>query len=64
MIIQKAFLPIQKVDTLGAGDCFIGVSLYHLNKKAELRCVLKEACQIAGYKCGQKGLFNLIKKSI
>lgn len=59
MIIQSAFPPKEVVDTLGAGDCFIGTSLYFLNQNAPLKHVLQEACRIAGKKCGQKGLLSL-----
>jgi len=47
------------VDTLAAGDCFIGAALHYLNRGNPLEVVLKEACRVAGSKCGQKGLLNL-----
>lgn len=59
LIVQQAFPPEKVLDTLAAGDCFIGAALYFLNKKRPLNEVLNKACRVAGHKCGQKGLLNL-----
>ncbi|KAI1723168.1 pfkB family carbohydrate kinase domain-containing protein [Ditylenchus destructor] len=59
LIIQQAFTPEIVMDTLGAGDCFLGACLYYLNGGHNLQTVLEKASQIAGKKCGMKGLTNL-----
>ncbi|KAL7075174.1 hypothetical protein ACQ4LE_005618 [Meloidogyne hapla] len=62
LYIQPIFksLKLPVIDTLGAGDCFIGTSLFNLcqNKKT-LKEVLAESVRIAGIKCTRKGLLNL-----
>lgn len=59
-IIHASALKLDNViDTLGAGDCFIGASLHFLNEGRSLSEVLRAATGIAGVKCGQKGLLNI-----
>uniref|UniRef100_A0AC34GUT1 Carbohydrate kinase PfkB domain-containing protein n=1 Tax=Panagrolaimus sp. ES5 TaxID=591445 RepID=A0AC34GUT1_9BILA len=52
-------IQITAVDTLGAGDCFIGAAIWALNEGIELKKVLEFSVFIAGEKCSQKGLRNL-----
>jgi len=60
MIEVEAFRPEELVDTLAAGDCFIGASVALLNEGImRLEEVLTKASRVAGKKCGQKGLLNL-----
>uniref|UniRef100_A0A915DLX2 Carbohydrate kinase PfkB domain-containing protein n=1 Tax=Ditylenchus dipsaci TaxID=166011 RepID=A0A915DLX2_9BILA len=59
MVVQEAFNPSQVIDTLAAGDCFIGACLNFLNQGFSLKEVLENGCRIAGKKCGQRGLLNL-----
>lgn len=50
----------QVVDTLGAGDTFNAALIDGLINKLELSQALTKACQLAGRKCGQQGLTNLV----
>ncbi|CAD5207802.1 unnamed protein product [Bursaphelenchus xylophilus] len=59
IFFEPAFKPEKLVDTLGAGDSFIGSALYFLNNRNSLQNVLKNAVKVAGTKCGQRGLRNL-----
>lgn len=56
------------VDTLAAGDTLIGAVIHHLHQAnmaggggsvVHLRHALTKAAEIAGKKCGQRGLLNL-----
>ncbi|CAD5205421.1 unnamed protein product [Bursaphelenchus okinawaensis] len=55
----QAYKPEKVVDTLGAGDSFIGSALHFLNQRMPLQEVLENAVKVAGIKCGQSGLRNL-----
>ncbi len=58
---SKAHVPEKVVDSLGAGDTFNAAFIDSLINKVELASALKQACALAGYKCGQQGLTNLLK---
>jgi len=57
---SPAYPPSQLIDTLGAGDTFNAVMIDHLIQQYTLQEALKSACQLAGKKCGQQGLKDLI----
>uniref|UniRef100_A0AC35FGG0 Carbohydrate kinase PfkB domain-containing protein n=1 Tax=Panagrolaimus sp. PS1159 TaxID=55785 RepID=A0AC35FGG0_9BILA len=52
-------IQITAIDTLGAGDCFIGAAIWALNEGIEIKKVLEFSVFVAGKKCSQKGLSNL-----
>lgn len=54
-----AFLPEFVVDTLGAGDTFNAGLIGHLAEGEALDAALRAACELAGRKCGIRGL-NII----
>jgi len=47
------------VDTLGAGDSFVGSTISQLNKSVALKDAITFGCRFAGAKCGQMGLENV-----
>ena len=47
------------VDTLGAGDSFVGSTIHYLNQNKSLEDSIKFGCRYAGAKCGQVGLKNI-----
>ena len=55
-----AYKPRQLVDTIGAGDAFIGAFLGHFVAHHDAAAAGTYAVQISGKKCGQEGLDNLI----
>ena len=59
---NKAYVPHEVVDTLGAGDTFNAGLINGLLNDIELTQALKQACKLAGKKCGQQGLTNLIRR--
>ncbi|PVD36335.1 hypothetical protein C0Q70_03314 [Pomacea canaliculata] len=55
LIISPAFPPEEVIDTLGAGDTFIGAAVFALNQGENLQESVKFACKVAGAKCGIMG---------
>lgn len=55
-----AFPPARLVDTLAAGDVFNAGLINGLVKKQRLDLTLIEASRLAGRKCGQQGIENLV----
>ena len=52
-----AWKPDAVVDSLGAGDTFISASIFALLRlQIGLGSAMAFACEVAGRKCGQKGL--------
>mmetsp|Transcript_3381 Transcript_3381/g.4260 ORF Transcript_3381/g.4260 Transcript_3381/m.4260 type:complete len:325 (-) Transcript_3381:1339-2313(-) len=60
VVHQKAFAPKVVVDTLGAGDAFNAGLLADLYRNNDIGNGLKEACLVAGIKCGQCGFENIV----
>lgn len=60
LIHQTAFPPEKMVDSLGAGDTFNAAFISALIENVTPQQALKQACQLAGKKCGQNGLNNII----
>ncbi|MFW5426910.1 MAG: PfkB family carbohydrate kinase [Methylophagaceae bacterium] len=59
---SKTYDPANVVDTLGAGDTFNAAFIDGLLNKLDLNQALTKACELAGRKCGQQGLVNLVGK--
>jgi ketohexokinase len=49
------------VDTLGAGDTFNAAIIDGLCRQQDLAVALRDACRLAGKKCGQIGFQGLSK---
>jgi len=60
IIHNKAYPPKKIVDTLGAGDTFNAGFIHSLTKQLAPHQALRNACQLAGHKCGQYGFSKLI----
>ncbi len=58
---SPAFPPGKVVDTLGAGDTFNAGLISALVNGFPAEEALKQACRLAGFKCGQTGFANLDK---
>ena len=57
LYFSPAFPPAGGViDTLGAGDTFTAAMIVALGGGAAPQAALKRACQVAGAKCGVRGL--------
>lgn len=50
-----SFPPENAIDSLGAGDTFVGATLYALNKELSLQKSIEFGCRIAGAKVGFYG---------
>ncbi|XP_025098189.1 ketohexokinase-like isoform X2 [Pomacea canaliculata] len=59
VITVQAVLPEKVVDTLGAGDTFIGGFLHARTMGLPLEETMRFACHVAGYKCGIEGYQGL-----
>ncbi|TNF33349.1 MAG: ketohexokinase [Gammaproteobacteria bacterium] len=59
LLHSPAFVPVQVVDTLGAGDTFNAALIHALVTRQSLSQALEYACQLAGNKCAQQGFDNL-----
>ncbi len=57
---SPAYPPSRVIDTLGAGDVFNAGLIHGLLLQHSLATALGEACALAGKKCGQRGLRNLL----
>ncbi len=61
-IVQSPCFPPDKlVDTLGAGDTFVAGTLHKLNAEYSVEDSVTYGCQIAGIKCGKRGLNILLQ---
>jgi len=58
---SPAFPPPQLIDTLGAGDAFNAACIDGTARGLSVAATLREACQLAGRKCGQIGLQGLTR---
>ena len=58
-IFSSAFPPEKLVDTLGAGDSFVGSTISQLNLRKSVQEAIVFGCKFAGAKCGQMGLENV-----
>jgi len=56
---SPAFAPPTVVDTLGAGDVFNAACIDGTLRGLSVAATLREACRLAGRKCGQSGLSGL-----
>ena len=59
LVTSTAFPPAKVVDTLGAGDTFIGATISALCLGRSLQDAITYGCKIAGAKCGIQGLGGL-----
>ena len=57
---SPAVPPAHLIDTRAAGDTFNAACIDGLLKQQSIVQILQDACTLAGRKCGQKGLDNLI----
>jgi len=55
VVMVPASKPSQVVDTLGAGDTFLGGLLYALAQQKSLNAAVQFACQVAGHKVSALG---------
>ncbi len=55
VLYNLAHIPPKIVDTLGAGDTFNAGIIDGLYRTQSLKIALKEACELAGNKCGREG---------
>ena len=56
LVTSHAFPPEVLVDTLAAGDTFIGSTICQLVEGKSVGDAIKFGCRVAGAKCGMKGL--------
>ncbi len=61
IIHSQAFPPLQVIDTLAAGDTFNAGIISGLVNQLTHEEILERACRLAGKKCGQDGLNNLLR---
>jgi ketohexokinase len=60
LIEQAASLPPRVVDTLGAGDTFNAAVINGCLAGLDMDTTLQQACRLAGRKCGQSGVMDLL----
>jgi len=56
---SPSYPPKNLIDTLGAGDSFVGSTISQLNKGIPVAEAISFGCRFAGAKCGQMGLENV-----
>ena len=56
LVKSAAFPPEVVVDTLGAGDTFIGATISELVSGKDVDSAINFGCRVAGAKCGMRGL--------
>lgn len=56
LVTSAAFPPEVLVDTLAAGDTFIGATISALLQERSVQEALEFGCRVAGAKCGMRGL--------
>ena len=59
LVTSPAFPPSEILDTCGAGDTFIGATLFALGQGKALQKAIEYGCKVAGSKCGVQGFQNL-----
>ena len=60
ILFNEAYPPKKVIDTLGAGDTFIGAYLYAVSCNMTIRNCMNFASKVAGFKVGTMG-FDSIK---
>jgi ketohexokinase len=58
---QPALVPSQVIDTLGAGDTFNAAVIHGCLAGLDTASLLRQACALAGKKCGQTGFAGLAR---
>jgi ketohexokinase len=61
---QAAYAPRRVVDTLGAGDTFNAGVIDGYLARRDAVTILRQACALAGWKCGQTGFDGLVDSGV